>query len=112
VSIGRGTFDTTRIFDGAIDDVGIWDRALTTDEIDYLYNSGTGNPIIMEFFGNLPGDFEPDGDVDLVDLSYLAQRWLLTGCASPDWCQGADLDHLGGTVNLLDFAIFAENWMK
>jgi len=59
-----------------------------------------------------PGDFEPDGDVDLMDLLYLTQRWLSTGCAAPDWCGGADLDHLGGIVNLLDFAIFAENWLK
>jgi len=58
------------------------------------------------------GDFEPDGDVDLMDLLYLAQRWLLTGCEAPDWCGGADLDHLGGIVNLPDFAIFAENWLK
>jgi hypothetical protein len=42
----------------------------------------------------------------------MAQRWLMTGCAPPDWCQGADLDHLGGTVNLLDLAIFAENWLN
>ena len=61
---------------------------------------------------SVAGDFEPDGDVDMIDLLYLAQRWLLTGCAAPDWCGGADLDHLGGIVNLSDFAIFAENWLE
>ncbi len=63
----------------------------------------------------LAGDFEPvggDGDVDSADLLYFAQRWLNTGCDSPDWCDGADLDQQGGIVDLRDFAIFAENWLK
>jgi hypothetical protein len=50
--------------------------------------------------------------VDLVDLQYFSERWLNTGCDSPDWCEGADLDQLGGIVDLRDFAIFAENWLK
>lgn len=29
-------------FDGLIDEVGIWNRSLTADEIEYLYNSGSG----------------------------------------------------------------------
>ena len=33
LNIGRGTYDTTRLFDGAIDDVQIYDRALTAGEI-------------------------------------------------------------------------------
>jgi hypothetical protein len=33
---------------GIIDDVGIWGRALTTDEIAYLYNGGDGNPVLGE----------------------------------------------------------------
>lgn len=36
------TSGNTRFFDGQIDEVGIWDRALTTDEISALYNSGNG----------------------------------------------------------------------
>jgi hypothetical protein len=31
---------------GSIDEVGIWDRALSTDEIAYLYNGGAGNEVI------------------------------------------------------------------
>lgn len=31
--------------DGIIDDVGVWGRALTTQEIDFLYNGGSGNPV-------------------------------------------------------------------
>jgi hypothetical protein len=74
-------------------------------------NMHVGGLIINDWVPDA-GDFEPDGDVDMVDFSYLAQRWLMTGCVSPDWCEGADLDHLGSIVNLLDFAIFAENWLK
>jgi hypothetical protein len=107
LNIGRGTYAPHRIFDGTIDDVGIWDRALDTSEIAYLYNGGTGRAILY----TLPGDFEPDGDVDGADLSYMVQRWLFTGCVSPGWCQGADLNH-SGEVDLYDFAIFAENYLK
>jgi len=35
-------------FDGLIDEVGIWNRALAPDEIAYLYNSGYGHLIIPE----------------------------------------------------------------
>ncbi len=38
--------DEDRRFDGIIDDVGVWNRVLTSTELDYLYNSGTGNPIL------------------------------------------------------------------
>jgi hypothetical protein len=31
--------------DGVIDDVGYWNRALTADEVAYLYNDGAGRPI-------------------------------------------------------------------
>ncbi|MFN5181933.1 MAG: gliding motility-associated C-terminal domain-containing protein, partial [Bacteroidota bacterium] len=30
-------------FEGSIDDIGIWNRALTTDEIGYLYNTGSAS---------------------------------------------------------------------
>ncbi len=31
-------------WDGLIDEIGIWDRALTDDEISDLYNDGEGLP--------------------------------------------------------------------
>jgi hypothetical protein len=34
------------IFQGEIDDVGFWSRVLTTQEIDFLYNGGSGNPVL------------------------------------------------------------------
>ncbi|MFC1806347.1 LamG domain-containing protein [Planctomycetota bacterium] len=34
-------------FDGLIDEVGVWSRALTADEIAYLYNGGDGRSIVV-----------------------------------------------------------------
>jgi len=47
-SIGARTGDpgntTGQFFDGTIDEIGIWSRVLTSDEISDLYNSGDGLP--------------------------------------------------------------------
>jgi YVTN family beta-propeller protein len=63
-----------------------------------------------------PGDFEPDCDVDLVDLMHFLNHWLQSGCDDSanddsDWCYGADLnrDH---EVNLEDMAILAQHWLE
>ncbi|MBA7628911.1 hypothetical protein ES703_36408 [subsurface metagenome] len=55
----------------------------------------------------LPGDFEPDGDVDFDDLAVLVAEWLQSGenLLADIYPVGGD-----GIVNFLDFAIFAENW--
>jgi hypothetical protein len=59
----------------------------------------------------LPGDFQPDGDVDLNDLSVIAAHWLDSGCAGPDWCGGADIDQ-DSDVKLADYAALADNWLN
>jgi hypothetical protein len=33
--------------DGRLDEVAIWNRALSNDEIAYLYNAGLGNPVMQ-----------------------------------------------------------------
>jgi hypothetical protein len=57
----------------------------------------------------IAGDFEPDEDVDSLDLNYLCERWLDTLCAEPGWCEDADINR-DGIVNLLDYAYLAEHW--
>ncbi|MHC4333108.1 MAG: C10 family peptidase, partial [Planctomycetota bacterium] len=55
-----------------------------------------------------PGDFEPDCDVDWVDLGVLAAEWLQSG-------PRADIAPLGvgdGIVNLRDFALLAADWSE
>lgn len=41
-NIGRDQLNNRNPFDGQIDEVGIWSRALTSDEITKLYNNGNG----------------------------------------------------------------------
>ena len=55
----------------------------------------------------IPGDFEPDGDVDCADFARLAQRWLDTVC---DDCGGTDLNG-DGKVNIDDLLELTENWL-
>ncbi len=42
VSLGNDIGSGGRYFDGLIDEVGLWERALTSTEITWLYNSGAG----------------------------------------------------------------------
>jgi hypothetical protein len=56
------------------------------------------------------GDFTcPDG-VEIMDLLRLTQHWLQDNCHSGNsYCDGVDLNE-SGSVDFLDFAIFADNW--
>ena len=58
------------------------------------------------------GDFVCPNGVDTDDLMYYVDHWLI-GVCSPDnnYCGGADLNY-SGAVDLADFVIFAENWLK
>jgi hypothetical protein len=58
------------------------------------------------------GDFAcPDG-VNTEDLSFYVGHWLMNNCTIEDsYCGGVDLDY-SGVVELIDWAIFAENWLK
>jgi parallel beta-helix repeat protein len=59
-----------RSWNGLIDDVAVWNRALDLHEIQWLYNSGLGNPVwslgIIYVDDDAPGDPWP-GDPDLSD---------------------------------------------
>ena len=72
ITIGTNSDDrAARNFDGIIDDVGIWDVALTQEDIDLLWNDGAGTSIgsIIGVTPNNPlGDFNGDGGVDCDDL--------------------------------------------
>ncbi|HOK65656.1 MAG TPA: cellulase N-terminal Ig-like domain-containing protein [Anaerohalosphaeraceae bacterium] len=55
---------------------------------------------------SVPGDFEPDGDVDIADLVILAGEWLQTENLSADiYPAGGD-----GVVDFQDFSEFARYW--
>jgi F5/8 type C domain-containing protein len=57
-------------------------------------------------------DINNDGKVNLEDFAVLSVWWDDDGgCVEPDWCEGADFD-MSGTVNMLDLAYFARNWLR
>jgi hypothetical protein len=58
----------------------------------------------------IPGDFEPDCDVDWDDLAVLVDQWL-----QPPGTPSADIAPLpegDGIVDFLDFAILANHWLE
>jgi hypothetical protein len=59
----------------------------------------------------LSADFVcPDG-VNTEDLKYYVDYWLTNNCTlDNNYCGGADLDY-SGSVDLVDWAIVAENWL-
>jgi len=88
-------------------------RAQDIKTISMYYMGWCGGPwasLETTGFGGEPfylGDFEPDGDVDLVDFTMFAQRWLDSDC---DLCGGIDLD-CDSEVGLEDLFMFVENWL-
>ncbi|MCX5634999.1 MAG: hypothetical protein NTW55_04035, partial [Planctomycetota bacterium] len=58
------------------------------------------------------GDLACPNGVNIEDLDYFVQRWLLADCdSSNNFCGGVDID-ISGMVNLTDFAIFADHWLE
>lgn len=55
------------------------------------------------------GDFEPDEDVDLLDLSCFVNSWLEDNCGEYDNCYGADID-VSSSVDFTDFSYFLSHW--
>jgi len=55
LDIGRLDLGVDRVFDGEIDEIGIWNRILNTEEKDALYNSGSGGVTFGEFKGSDSG---------------------------------------------------------
>jgi len=38
-------------------------------------------------------------------------HWLETGCISPGWCGGADINRLDSAVTASDLILFANQWL-
>lgn len=49
------------------------------------------------------------GGVDFADFEIVARHWL-ESCTGPDWCEGADINHING-VNIDDLQILASEWL-
>gem|GEM_PF-1077349 len=106
------TFDdgAYRYFPGYIDDVVVFDLALTDREIARLCRLGAASLLVP--CGRIPrdrdydirGDLNRDCVVDATDLLYLAENWL-----RDDPAAFADVDGSGG-VDGLDFSMLAGHW--
>ncbi|MEN6309858.1 MAG: hypothetical protein ABFD91_19090 [Anaerohalosphaeraceae bacterium] len=58
----------------------------------------------------MPGDVEPDGDIDLNDLKAFAGAWLAEA-GQNRYIPACDIDSVpDGIINLLDLAVFSGNW--
>jgi hypothetical protein len=86
--------------------------------ITYVIYDNLGNYEPSEFFSiafvkdPLPGDLIIEGMVDMNDLTELCYYWLENnGDRSNDYYERADANR-DGSVNLLDFAMLASNWLK
>jgi hypothetical protein len=70
--------------------------------IDIPSQTGT----LWSFATHIPGDTEPDGDVDIFDLANFAQFWL-----NSDPSGLIDINS-SGTVEFKDFATLAKYWLR
>lgn len=69
--IGSDSCCNGREFNGILDDLALFDSALTPGEISYIYSNGIfGFPVIgFDPPLPIPGDVDEDGDVDAVELN-------------------------------------------
>ena len=75
MQIGDNPDSATREWEGHIDDVAVWDRALSNDEIASIYNGGDGNSIAFLLNPGLIGDFNGDEVVDMADFNILVENF-------------------------------------
>ena len=88
---------TTATFSGS----GVYQLRLTADDGELSNSDHVIITVVM------PGDFEPDGDVDFDDLAELVASWLHDE-PSADIAPYPAGD---GIVNFQDFAALADNWL-
>jgi hypothetical protein len=96
--------------EGRLESLGVhehWNNATDKQYSRNLRTSGGVELVSSAPAQVIPGDFEPDGDVDLFDLGVLTGHWLEP--VQPCW--NGDLTN-DSQVNMLDFARLAENWTK
>jgi hypothetical protein len=84
-------------FDGRLDDVRIYARALTASEIQSIVNPP------------LPGDINRDGKVNIIDFGYLSTQWVTDGAFDPS----VDIAPDGGDgwVDLPDLMFLIKQWL-
>jgi hypothetical protein len=89
-------------FDGLIDNVIISNKALSTEEITFLYYNGKGTEQLTDHYSDV--NQLPDCHVNFEDYALFADDWMAAGTAS-------DFDG-SGAVDIYDLEIFCYNWLK
>ena len=96
------SFTLTTLPVGVSNVYAVLDENNVVDEFNEDNNIGS-----IRIVNYAPCDYEPDGDVDVVDLATLAAEWLEIENLSTDiYPIGGD-----GIVNFLDFAELAKYWL-
>jgi hypothetical protein len=76
LAIGNKPEATDNPFKGIIDDVRVYDRALTAAEIGYLASDGTGIIVEQSIANLIDGEAPGERAVNLRDFAVLADEWL------------------------------------
>ncbi len=92
---GGGDLGTQYRFDGSIDDVGIFDEALTQDQIASIMVNG-----VQAYLG-IPGDYNGNGVLDAEDLDLQASVGIATQDLTYDLNQDGVVDFEGDRIEWL-----------
>lgn len=106
LSIGRCYYGTGYQWNGLIDEVAVWNRALSAEEISDVYNNNS--PITCQD-QCMEGDITCDGDVNLLDLGIITSRFGLRN-SDPGWDPSADLVQPYGEIDIFDVVYVASRF--
>ena len=68
-------------------------------------------PTLSSVSAPYPGDFEPDGDVDLNDFAVFSQTWMSSE-GQEQYYPLCDIDGTSdGFITLQDWEVFVQNWL-
>jgi hypothetical protein len=93
-----------RWHDSIIDDVRVYDTALTPQEVEELFLTEPAEEVFVR------GDSNSDGEVDITDGIQLL-NFLFLGGVAPECLDAADVDDDGGASPTITDAIALFNWL-
>jgi hypothetical protein len=105
--IGDNPQTGNRTWNGPVDDVAIWNRPLTDQEIATLWNNGTGTSLGTLIDPNtapIPGDVNGDRVVNNTDFDIIRNNFLLSATTREE----GDLNR-DGLVEFADFRLWKNN---
>jgi len=106
-NIGDDPCCGNREFNGQIDDIAVWNEALTEAQIMTVYEGGlAGIDAPTSLFGGLPSDLNSNGFVDFEDLTILLANWNKDVTAD----DGNLVEPLTTVVNFADLTVLLADW--